>query len=427
MTQAKKVKKTSKKEIIAEICSDILEQNKTYNIRAEKEKIKKIISEIKKSITKQKIDADVLLGGSTAKDTIIGNDFDIDIFVRFNDKKYSDKNISELLHTIVAKVPHKDLQKVHGSRDYFQIDKRYEIIPVLKIKTPENAPNVTDASPLHVGWVTKQIKKNPSLKDEIRLMKLFLKGTGTYGAESYIKGFSGHVTDILVINYKTFTDTLKNIAKWKEQTVIDVEKHKSLAIIDKAKQTGPLIIIDPIQPNRNASASVSKEVYNTIKEKAQEFLDNPHKNFFEKPAITPEYIESLKKSYTCVLKVTVQKGKSDIIGARLLKAYEHIAKKLALWNVTEKTWRWDKEKEAYFAYSVKRTTIPKIYEQIGPTDEFKEHVVKFKKKYKKVTKKGKNYVAEVERKHTTVKEVLDEIKKDEYIKQKVKKISIIKP
>jgi tRNA adenylyltransferase (EC 2.7.7.25) len=45
-------------------------------------------------------------------------------------------------------------------------------------------------------------------KDEVRLLKKFMKGIGVYGAEIKVKGFSGYVAELLVYFYDSFRNVL---------------------------------------------------------------------------------------------------------------------------------------------------------------------------------------------------------------------------
>ena len=59
--------------------------------------------ELANNLKKQKINAQVFLGGSLAKNTLVKKDlYDIDIFVRF-DPSYKDKDISKLLGKVLPK------------------------------------------------------------------------------------------------------------------------------------------------------------------------------------------------------------------------------------------------------------------------------------------------------------------------------------
>ena len=215
---------------------------------------------INREIHKNNIKAVCIPGGSVAKGTFLKGDFDVDLFVKFG-TGYS--NISKLLHKILTPF-NPDL--VHGSRDYYQIKRKlnYEIVPVLDITDPDKAENVTDMSPLHVQWVKNHLQKGQD--DEIRLAKKFCKSINVYGAESYIKGFSGHVIDILIIHYGSFHKLLEATKKWKPKVIIDTEKYykssrELLFNMNQSKISGPMIIIDPILKTRNAASALSYEKF----------------------------------------------------------------------------------------------------------------------------------------------------------------------
>ncbi len=220
-----------------------------------------VLDSINSEIKKKKIKAMAVLGGSIAKGTFLKDDYDCDIFVKFN-LSYKKKDISNLLEKILKTFPR--VNRIHGSRDYFNFKSNginFEIVPVLNIKKAEQEINITDCSPLHVKWVKDNLDKNPKLSDEIRLTKAFCKACNVYGAESYLRGFSGHVLDILTIYYNGFIPLLENAVKWKEKEVIDFNNyHKGSALerLNKSKLSS-LIVIDPIQPERNAAAVLSKE------------------------------------------------------------------------------------------------------------------------------------------------------------------------
>ena len=189
--------------------------------------IEKTLLIINKEFQKQSIKPEVVLGGSAAKSTMLKGDFDVDLFARF-DYKYKNENISDILKPVLKKLF--KIQSLQGSREYFQFkadNLQYEVVPVLKISNYTQACNVTDASFLHVDWVKKTTDKKPELIDQIILTKAFLKANKLYGAESYIKGFSGHVVDILVIYYGGFEPLLKATQKWKPNQKIDPEKQLS--------------------------------------------------------------------------------------------------------------------------------------------------------------------------------------------------------
>ncbi|MFH1290026.1 MAG: nucleotidyltransferase domain-containing protein, partial [Nanoarchaeota archaeon] len=166
-----------------------------------KKETKIFLDVLKGHVAKSKVDADVFLGGSFAKNTVArSEDYDADIFVRF-DWKY--ENLSDDLEKIlkgVVKELKLKMRRMHGSRDYFRIwkDKKltFEVIPVTRIKRVREARNVTDLSYFHVNYVKKNLKGE--MREQLALTKKFFKANGVYGAESYIHGFSGYGLGCLV-------------------------------------------------------------------------------------------------------------------------------------------------------------------------------------------------------------------------------------
>ena len=173
-----------------------------------------ISNDLIEQLEKQKIPAKI--GGSLAKNTIIKSKKkpDIDIFVIFKNENEI-RNLGKILKKI--KLDGK-LKEIHGSRDYFQIhhkDVVLELIPVIETKDPALAKNVTDVSLSHVKYVSKKLKENPKLADEIKLAKSFVKAQNCYGAEGYIQGFSGYSIELLVINFGSYVNYLNNYNKQK--------------------------------------------------------------------------------------------------------------------------------------------------------------------------------------------------------------------
>lgn len=387
------------------------------------------IKKINDSLKKNKINAVCVKGGSTAKGTFLKNDHDIDLFVVFDDN-YKGKVISDYLYNAIKKFSPK---RIHGSRDYFHIIKDgfiFEMVPVMNVKDMDNIENVTDMSPKHVEWVNKRL--NDSLRDDIRLTKKFMKAQKCYGAESYINGFSGHVVDILVIYYGGFLNLLKKAKIWKEKTIIDIEKKMKDPIkeMDSSKTFGPLIIVDPVQPERNASAAVSKEKFETFIKASKEFLKNPSKEFFiESDFDVLKIKKTVKKNNEIVIvKIESLDGSKDVIGTKILKCFEAIQKQLILneFTVLDSNWKWDKKSTSFMYFIIKEKKLSETFERMGPPNEKKQALIAFKKMNKNTfLKKGRIY-ANVKRKILTPTDfIIDLIKKD-FIKEKVKKIEIIK-
>jgi tRNA nucleotidyltransferase (CCA-adding enzyme) len=382
-----------------------------------------------KKINKGLKDAKAVLGGSGAKGTYLKT-FDVDIFVKFSYAKYKDKN--DELSGILEKFLKKSfkISRIHGSRDYFQIkhgDFTFEIVPILDIRKAEQSENITDVSPLHSTFVLKHRK----LSDEMRLTKQFFKAAGVYGAESYIRGFSGYVCEILAINYGSFMGCIKAASKWKEKEVIDVKnyyKNKDVfQEINKSKLTGPLVVIDPVQKDRNAAAAISIEKFEMLRKRAKDFLKNPSKKFFEIETLTEESIRKKSGNKNIIfIEVTPLKRKIDVAGAKMNKAFDYIKMSIVSYgfDLVDSGFVWDKKGEAFFYYILKDMQLQKNMELSGPPLNIKKHVALFKKKHKNTfIRDGKIFALE-SRKFTDAKSMIKSIFKISNINDNVAGVRI---
>ena len=390
---------------------------------------KKFLDTLNKGLKAEKIDAKAELGGSLAKGTNLKNQYDADIFVRFSNK-YADKNISEPLKKLLKKLKVK-FEEVHGSRDYFQIKNEitYEIVPVMYVETYKDAKNVVDMSPLHVKYFEQKVKDEQT-RDDIRLTKQFMKSAKAYGAESYIQGFSGHVVDLLIIKYGSFQELIKAAAKWKNKTIIDIEKYHKFPemSLNASKIQGPLIIVDPVQKNRNAAAAVSQESYDKFKKNAKDFLKKPSEEFFKIKNIQEEIDENKnKKGRLCVLEVTPLTGKKDVIGSKVLKIKEYLDEQLTK-NDFKTIWtEWDfNEKKSTLAWLIKNEKLSETIILEGPTTDMKEHIQEFKKKHKNTKTSKERIYAEEKRRYFDPKELLKDFIEKKYVQERCKKISLAK-
>ena len=311
------------------ILKEIL-QNVTPS-KKELKDIKKILAEnlqkVKANIKKNRINADVFIGGSFAKGTMIKKDnYEVDVFIRF-DRKYKDILLSGITEKLLQGIR---VQKIHGSRDYFKAkiaeNLAVEFVPVRRIKNPREAENITDLSYSHVNYIKKKIKSE-KLLDEIRLAKAFCYANGSYGAESYVLGFSGYGLELLIFHYKSFLQFIRAMVRLdpKKKEVIDLEKHHKnknhvLMDINAAKLQSPIILVDPTYKQRNVLAALSLETLRNFQKVCKDFLEKPSVNFFTQKVINIEKIkaEAINRGYEFVLlNISTNRQEGDIAGSKL--------------------------------------------------------------------------------------------------------------
>jgi tRNA nucleotidyltransferase (CCA-adding enzyme) len=350
---------------------------------------KEICNLIEKSLRKNKINAEIFVGGSFAKLTIAKSEvYEADVFLRF-DWKYEE--ISDILEKVIKEALDKnyDYERVHGSRDYFRINARkdfvIEFIPVIKIKNPKEARNVTDLSYFHVNYVKNELRKNKNLAREIILAKLFCKAQGVYGAESYIQGFSGYALECLIIYYKSLMNMAKKLVNLKERIIIDPKKHykKSRDVLfelNEAKLGSPIVLIDPTFKERNALASLSNETFKLFQDKLKLLIKNPRKELFTGQKFNAnDLIGKAKKGKLDFthLEIETDKQPGDIAGTKMKKFANFLIKEIErMYEIKEIKFIYNSEQKADF-YILSKSKKEII--DIGPPIEMKAACVAFKK------------------------------------------------
>lgn len=401
---------------------DILD--KINPTKKEREEVNKVIERFLKKIKPRLKECRLLIGGSMGKDSWLAGDHDVDIFVKFP-KNYYKKDISKILQDNLKGIK---FQVIHGSREYIRIKQGnylFEIIPVIDIKRHEEAANITDVSQLHVKWV----KANNKDHSQIRLAKAFLKANNLYGAESYIKGFSGYVIELLTIYYNGFINLIKSATNWKDQVIIDIEKfyknkEEIIKNLNKDKLSS-LILIDPVQPDRNVAASLSKEKFDQFRGLCKRYLEKPHEEYFiEKNIDLNELKKKSKNDELIILEIEALNGKNDVVGSKLLKLFNYVKDKIIKegWKVKESSWFW--KKNALFYYIVEKKRLSKEIIHYGPPKKLAENVNQFRKKWRnhKISQDNYRVYVKLKRKYTDIRSFIKSLIKEDYVRDLVRKI-----
>ncbi len=363
-----------------------------------------------KKLNSRLVSCKAVVGGSFAKGTWLKGQHDIDIFVLFRNKI----DISIKLEKAIKK-SFKKYERIHGSRDYFIVDFEklsFEIIPVLNITKSEEAKNITDISPLHVDWVNKNLTEK--MKEDVMVAKQFCRANNLYGAETYIKGLHGYALEILIYIYGSFENMIKNVAKWKNNLVINSSKNEFVS-----KQEFPLTLIDPVNPKRNATASLSREKLEHFISICREFSKSKSLRLFEVKEVN-------KKQFNIILEATPIKGFSDISGTKVLKVFEFITRKLHEEGFIVEKKYWEFGNKCYLYFRIENKTIQKYKKHLGPPIKLISDLEKFRKKYGGCKiEKGRAYVM-IKRRHYRIKDFVSHVIKESEVKNKIRFIRIKK-
>ncbi len=350
----------------------------------------KRISDICKELN---VDARAEVQGSIAKDTWISGDRDIDIFIIFP-KTASVDEVKTLGFEIAKRAAGGNYIECYAEHPYvrtFVDDYAVDIVPCSEFDPKSGRPLTSvDRTPLHTRLINE--KFDDRLRAEVRLLKGFLKGIGAYGAEIKVSGFSGYLCELLVLHYGSFLEVLNNVRYWRPfLTVIDVAKH-----YEDPKQAlklfnSPLVVVDPVDRNRNVAAALSLEKLSLFKLASTLFLLKPSKLFFEpeEHLLTEAAKEDLRsyieKSKTTLLAIatTLKPSPPDVLWGQIRRSCNGIVKLLEQEGFKVLRWSaWsDDEREVVLLVELESNVITPTIKHLGPPITSVDDVVRFVQKH----------------------------------------------
>lgn len=347
--------------------------------------IKEVISVANLKLEKYRGDPTIV--GSTGKQTWLSGDYDIDLFLGFP-KSYKRDDLEKIGMSVAKEIAKEFTNKTkisYAEHPYLQAfvkingkEFKMDIVPCYLIKKNEEIKSAVDRSPLHLTYIITQL--NPSLRDEVRLLKQFCKGIGIYGSDTKTEGISGYILELLAINYGKFENVLKAVSKWEYGQVVDVENHSKKQFDD------PLIVIDPVDKKRNASAALSIKNFIEFKKKSKQFLEKPSIDYFfpKKKHLTKTQINELKKRETKFLGIVFDRPDvvDDTLYPQIRKTKKRIGK--ILWENEFKTIRemeWCSPSKCIILFEMEIWDLPYIKKMIGPRVKIENRSKEFLNKY----------------------------------------------
>ncbi|PIW35190.1 MAG: CCA tRNA nucleotidyltransferase, partial [Nitrosopumilales archaeon CG15_BIG_FIL_POST_REV_8_21_14_020_33_23] len=257
-------------------------------------------------------------GGSYAKDTWLSKEADIDIFIKFK-KTVSDEKFTE----ITKKVGFESLKKYNPYVRYSEhpyVEARIKktkinVVPCYEVNLGEWKSSA-DRSPFHTKHMQKSL--TTKMRNEVRILKTFLKVNKIYGAEIAKQGFSGYVSEVLILNFNNFENVIKSIAQIQQGQIIG----KTSKVFETA-----IVIIDPIDSNRNLAAAISNENIGKFILLCRAFENKPNLEFFNQKKLK---LSKNNWENVLVVKFNFKMRSPDIIWGQIKKATTSLATQLQL-------------------------------------------------------------------------------------------------
>src|SRR5712664_2294581 len=165
----------------------------------------------------------------------------------------------------------------------------------------------------------------PEMRLEARLLKRFMKGIRSYGAEIRVGGFSGMLVETLILHHQSFLETLTQASRWKPVIFLDLEK-PTTSQDSRPKDLGsPLVVIDPVDPNRNLAAAVRDDKLWGFVAASRELQRNPGTWYFFPPKPTPrtkaQFAKLLEHQSRDIVAISLGHSRMvpDVLWGQLLK------------------------------------------------------------------------------------------------------------
>ncbi len=414
---------TQLNEIFIEVLKEITPTQKEIDlINRITEKLKNLLSKKANelNINYTKIEPQ---GSTGIKQTQLKNDFDIDLFIGldYNQFKHKYEGLSKNKLKRDSKkdflvlcnnwiLPSLTLHELYNPRflyaEHPYITVNY-LLDNIKIKIDivmyfdldleyinKNGPiTAVDRSPWHGCFVRDEL--NPAQKNEVRLLKQFFKSCYSYGDKSPVGkvGFIGYSAELLVYYFKNINNLFENFNTLNSNP-LDYFKRTAEELSKVPHfQNDYLIIIDPIDKNRNVASAISERAYKYCNYKISEFLKKPSGEFFKIKPIPEANLSNKHDSFllhTYIVELqnankeihyTINRDKlyslSESLKANGEKEFSHAER---FENIIFEVYFEDENDQYNLAIYCEKPHISRSYIRRGPPIGEKKHVVKFTRK-----------------------------------------------
>jgi len=260
----------------------------------ERERLDTVVADLRErtrdAIADLPVDAEIVQVGSTARDTWLAGDRDVDLFVSFPtsvDREDLERYGLDIGHAVLPD-GHEEFAEhpyVKGTYQGFDVD----LVPCYAVADATKIQSAVDRTPFHTEYLEARI--DADLASEVRVAKQFLTGIGVYGSDLRTRGFSGFLTELLVHEYGGFRPFVEAAAEWHPPVEFDPEDHgreRETASPSRNDEVGeadlafedPIVFIDPTDPERNVAAVCSAEAVARLQHHARDLLADPREALF---------------------------------------------------------------------------------------------------------------------------------------------------
>ncbi len=398
--------RSDRERIIEEVLEDVSPSDEER--RSLSEAYEEVRERALEALDEEGLGGEVALVGSTARDTWLSGDRDIDVFLLLPpelDREEFERVGLEVGKTVFpgGTVEYAEHPYVQGEKEGYDVD----IVPCYDLDSTDELRSAVDRTPFHNEYV-----KGADVEgDEVRLLKAFARGAGVYGSDLRTRGFSGYLCELLVLHYGSFESVVEAAADWTPPVSVEFAEPTTDDL------EGPIVVVDPVDPSRNVASVVSEDSFARSVHAARGWLADPDETHFfpdePEPMTEDELRAALRERETRLVAVVLEAP--DVVDDQL---YPQLRKtRLSLVDELERR-GFDVLRSDALAHSEKdgRAVVlveanvgeqSRVEKHVGPPVYVREHATAFVEKYEGSDVVGPyiedgRYVVERDREHTTV-------------------------
>jgi tRNA nucleotidyltransferase (CCA-adding enzyme) len=394
-----------------EIRGDVL--NKIYPAKEELESARSLYLDISDFIDKQ-YGLETHFAGSTSRGTCMKGDKDIDIFVLFSERT-SRKELEEKGLELGKEV----FEEFGGNFEVDYAEHPYtkgeinghevEVVPCFDVDA-EDIQSAVDRTPHHSKWVQENLDEDQ--REDVVILKKFLKEADLYGSSLKLRGFSGYLCEILISEFGSFQELVESAEDWSQEEVIDPEKTFEEGLPEELREKfseDSLVVIDPVDSDRNVASVLSTENYARFVYRCWRFSREPSERFFfeeEEYDWTKFELKQEVQSRGDFISVRFDRPNEvdDLLYPQMRKFMRLMGRKLKKrdFRIFESGFYAD-ETSVRFFFELE-SALPKVEELKGPmVFHNSKHLEQFTSKYENTFVKDRRLYAKTEREFTDAK------------------------
>ena len=310
------------------------------------------------------ITVEARFAGSFSKGTFLSNP-DLDLFLMFPES-VSEEDLKRIGLQAGDDILHgermfSDHPYTRGVFEGLDVD----MVPCYHLKDTSHLKSAVDRTPFHTEFIRSHLDMEG--RDQVRLLKKFMKGIGAYGAEQDSRGFSGYLCELLTVKFGSFRGVLEAACRWRNGVTFAIEGPNG------PKMESAMVVYDPVDPRRNVASAVHMDTLALFVTAARAYLAEPKMEFFfpkSRKVPTREELGSMADTHgSRLLSVMFDRpeGIEDNLHSQLWKTQIALAKKMAeqgfeiLRAAHEMT-----DSKMTVVFELERDTLPKTHRHRGP-------------------------------------------------------------